>query len=183
MAPDVRSGNPSHGVARRRARHLHHHRPRALRGQSPGLARQEARACCSSTTWRPRPPPAPPPWPAPAPASSPSPPSSRSRLHHRDHRVKPPAMGRKPGKLRAVASGRCRCRPERSRSISRSGLAGRAFHAEMISRVLLPVACLFVRNVPVALGNSIVSLTWPFSLRGCGGDGWLTRCCSRSPAC
>jgi Insertion element 4 transposase N-terminal len=26
----------------------------------------------------------------------------RSRLHHQDHRVKPPAMGRKPGKLRAV---------------------------------------------------------------------------------
>ena len=28
----------------------------------------------------------------------------------------------------------------------------------------------------VPLGNSITSLTWPFSLRGWCGDGWLTRC-------
>ena len=36
---------------------------------------------------------------------------------------------------------------------------------------------------PVPLGNSIISLTWPFSLRGWRGDGWLTGCCSRSSAC
>jgi hypothetical protein len=36
---------------------------------------------------------------------------------------------------------------------------------------------------PVPPGNSIASLTWPFSLRGWCGDGWLTRCCSRSSAC
>jgi hypothetical protein len=35
----------------------------------------------------------------------------------------------------------------------------------------------------VPLGNSSVSLTWPFRLRGGCGDGWLTRCCSRSSAC
>jgi hypothetical protein len=32
-------------------------------------------------------------------------------------------------------------------------------------------------------GNSIVSLTCSFRLRGWCGDGWLARCCSRSSAC
>ena len=32
-------------------------------------------------------------------------------------------------------------------------------------------------------GNSIGSLTCPLRLRGCCGDGWLTRCCSRSSVC
>jgi hypothetical protein len=36
---------------------------------------------------------------------------------------------------------------------------------------------------PVPPGNSIVSLTCPFRLRGWCGDGWLTRGCSRSSAC
>ena len=35
----------------------------------------------------------------------------------------------------------------------------------------------------VPLGNSIVSLTCPFRQRGWCGDGWLTRCCSRSSVC
>jgi transposase, IS6 family len=35
----------------------------------------------------------------------------------------------------------------------------------------------------VPAGNSIVSLTCSFRLRGWCGDGWLTRCCSRSPTC
>ena len=36
---------------------------------------------------------------------------------------------------------------------------------------------------PVPPGNSIVLLTCPFRLRGWCGDGWLTRCCSRSSVC
>jgi hypothetical protein len=36
---------------------------------------------------------------------------------------------------------------------------------------------------PVQLGNSIVSLTWPFRLRCWRGDGWLAGCCSRSSVC
>jgi hypothetical protein len=36
---------------------------------------------------------------------------------------------------------------------------------------------------PVPPGNSIGSLTCPFRQRGWCGDGWLTRCCSRSSVC
>ncbi len=36
---------------------------------------------------------------------------------------------------------------------------------------------------PVPPGNSIVLLTCPLRLRGWCGDGWLTRCCSRSSVC
>ena len=37
-------------------------------------------------------------------------------------------------------------------------------------------AAFVVGGILVPLGNSITSLTWPFSLRGWCGDGWLTRC-------
>jgi putative transposase len=38
-------------------------------------------------------------------------------------------------------------------------------------------------RLKVAPGNSIVLLTCPFRLRGWCGDGWPTRCCSRSSVC
>jgi hypothetical protein len=39
------------------------------------------------------------------------------------------------------------------------------------------------RHHRVPPGNSIVLLTCPFRLRSWCGDGWLTRCCSRSSVC
>ena len=36
---------------------------------------------------------------------------------------------------------------------------------------------------PMPPGNSIVLLVCPFRRRGWCGDGWLTRCCSRSCIC